>query len=94
MRVGKFAVVGITEVGFAEESETLIVISSHVRELIDCRAGRVIARDTAVEHRSAWYGSHDLIGHGFGPLSGRQIRLAGAGGGGLLTLTRDGWGAA
>ncbi len=91
--LAKLQVPGITEIGFAEDSDVLIVISSHMRELIDCRSGRVIARDTGIEHRSAWYGHHDLIAHGFGLLSGREIRLSGAVGGGLLSLTPDGWGA-
>lgn len=84
---------GITEVGFAEDSETLLVLSGQGRELIDCRSGRRVARDSATEHRSSWYGPHDLIGQGFGPMSGRQIRLAGAGGGGLSGFAPDGWGA-
>ena len=91
--LGIVEIVGITEVGFAEDSEVLLVLSGHSRELIDCRSGRRLARDTATEHRSAWYGSHDLIGHGFGPMHGRQIRLAGASGGGLSFFTPDGWGA-
>jgi hypothetical protein len=80
-------------VGFAEDSETLLVISNHSRELIDCRTGRRVSRDTAVEHGSAWVGAHDLLGHGFALLAGREIRLAGISGGGLCALTRDGWGA-
>src|SRR5580704_5782584 len=73
--LGIVEVTGITEVGFAEDSEVLLVLSGHSRELIDCRSGRRLARDTGTEHRSSWYGPHDLIGNGFGPLHGQQIRL-------------------
>ena len=91
--LGIVPIVGITEVGFVEDSEVLLVLSGHDRELIDCRSGKRLARDTAIEHRSSWYGAHDLIGHGFGPMHGRQIRLCGAGGGGLPCFAPDGWGA-
>ncbi|HZL34574.1 MAG TPA: hypothetical protein VFC78_04635 [Tepidisphaeraceae bacterium] len=92
-RVGAVGVVGITEVGFAEDSELLLVLSGHGREVIDCRTGGRAARDYEMGHRSSWYGHHELIGLGFGPLANRQVRLAGAFGGGLLTVARDGWGA-
>ena len=91
--LGTIAIGDIMEVGFAEDSEMLLVLSGHDRELIDCHSGRRVARDPGVEHRSSWYGAHDLIGNGFGPMSGRQVRLAGVGGGGLARITRDGWGA-
>lgn len=92
--VGIAPIVGITEVGFPEESELLLVLSGHGREVIDCRTGSRVARDYSMEHRSSWYGHHDLIGLGFGPLANRQVALAGAFGGGLPTVTRDGWGVA
>ena len=91
--LGTIAIGGITEVGFADDSEVLLMLSGHDRELIDCRSGKRLARDTGTEHRSSWYGPHDLIGNGFGPLHGRQIRLAGASGGGLCFFAPDGWGA-
>jgi hypothetical protein len=91
--LGTIVITDIMEVGFAEDSEMLLVLSGHGRELIDCRSGRRVARDPGVEHRSSWYGAHDLIGQGFGPMTGRQMRLTGAGGGGLSFITRDGWGA-
>jgi hypothetical protein len=92
-RLGTVHFGGLTEVGFAEDSELLLVLSGHGRGVIDCRTGRNVARDMAPEDPSTWYGHHDLIGHGIGPLRGREIRLAGASGGGLLAITRDGWGA-
>ena len=91
--LGRIGIGGITEVGFVEDSEVLLVISGHSRELIDCRTGKRIARDTSVEHRSSWYGPHDLIANGFGPANSRQIRLAGSSGGGLPVFSPDGWGA-
>ena len=91
--MGLAAITGITEVGFAEDSELLLVLSGHSREIVDCATGTIVARDTSTEHRSSWYGPHDLIGIGFGPLNGRRIALAGPSGGGLPAFTRDGWGA-
>jgi hypothetical protein len=93
-RLGDVPIIGITEIGFAEDSELLLVLSGHGREVIDCRSLARPARDYSMEHRSAWYGRHDLIGMGFGPLSNRHVALSGAFGGGLPTVTRDGWGAA
>ncbi len=89
--VGTVEIGGITEVGFAEDAELLLALSGHDRQVIDCKSGRRLARDTSTEHRSAWYGSHDLVGNGFGPLHGRRIALAGTVGGGLPLFTRDGW---
>jgi hypothetical protein len=91
--MGLAPITGITEVGFAEDSELLLVLSGQSREIIDCATGKIVARDKTTEHRSSWYGPHDLIGMGFGPLNGRRIALAGASGGGLPVFTRDGWGA-
>lgn len=91
--LGTVVVGGITDVGFADDSDLLLILSGHSREIADCQAGKLAARDTATEARSTWYGRHDLVGNGFGPLNGRQVRLAGASGGGLVCFSRDGWGA-
>jgi hypothetical protein len=91
--IGTIQLDGITDVGFAEDLELLLALTAHSREIIDCRTGRRIARDGSIEHQSSWYGRHDLIGHGFGPLHGRDVRLSGPAGGGLLAITPDGWGA-
>jgi hypothetical protein len=89
--IGSITVGGLTEVGFAEDSDLLLVISSQGRGIIDCTTGQKIARDRSEENAETWYGSHFLIGQGFGPLDGKQVRLAGLSGGGLPVCTKDGW---
>lgn len=89
--IGTIAVGGLTEVGFDEESELMLVISSQGRSVIDCMTGQKIARDRSVDNTETWYGTNILIGLGFGPLRGKQVRLAGITGGGLAICTKDGW---
>ena len=91
--IGTANIPGITEVGFDDEKDLLLVLSSQARLIIDCRSGTMVARDAGIEHRSSWYGQHDLVANGFGPLHGRRVALAGACGGGLPAFSRDGWGA-
>jgi len=81
---------GLSEAGFDDDSELLLVISQHGREIIDCAAGQVVDRD-AIEDDKGWYGRDILTGIGFGPLDGKQVRLCGQYGGGLPVCTRDGW---
>jgi hypothetical protein len=88
---GSIAVGGLTEIGFADEGELLLVISSQGRSIIDCTTGEKVARDRSVDNTDAWYGTQVLIGLGFGPLEGKLIRLAGINGGGLAVCTKDGW---
>lgn len=88
---GSLAVGGLTEIGFAEDGDLLLVISSQGRGIIDCMTGQKIARDRSVDNTEAWYGPHILIGLGFGPLEGKQVRLSGINGGGLPVWTKDGW---
>lgn len=44
-----------------------------------------------MDNEDQWYGRDNLIAHGFGPLEGQQVRLAGISGGGLRRGTLDGW---
>jgi len=85
------AIGGLTEVGFADDSDLLLVFSSQGRGVFDCSTGERVARDRSVENVDSWYGPHILIGIGIGPLAGKQIRLAGLNGGGLPYSTTDGW---
>lgn len=81
---------GLTEVGFADNSELLLVLSWQGRGVFDCSDGRRLARDTSAD-RTDWYGHDNLIANGFGPLEGQYIRLCGLWGGGLPLFTKDGW---
>lgn len=85
------AVGGLTEVGFDDVTDLLLVFSSQGRGVFDCRAGERIVRDRSVAEVDSWYGPDMLIGNGIGPLAGKQVRLAGLNGGGLPCLTKDGW---
>lgn len=87
------AVGGLTAVGFADDSELLLVLSHQGRGVFDCRTGERVARDRSVDDMNAWYGADHLIGIGIGPLAGRHLRMAGLNGGGVPTITTDGWSA-
>lgn len=88
-KVADLHIGGLTDIGFAHDSDLLLVLSHAGRGLFDCTAGVRLARD------SGDY-SHDtgnLIAEGIGPLAGTEIRTAGLHGGGLSLVTEDGWSA-
>src|SRR5579863_298772 len=80
--IGGRAVGGLTEVGFADDSDLLLVVSSQGRGVLDCRSGEYVARDRT-EPNDSWYDERRLRAFGIGPLEGQLIRLAGLHGGGL-----------
>lgn len=81
---------GLTEVGFAPDSELLLVISSQGRGLFDPATGARVARDLAAD----WEGLDQprMTSLGIGPASDVLIRIAGLHGEGLPRSTADGWG--
>ncbi len=81
---------GLTEVGFADDSDLLLVVSSAGRGLFDCFTGTLIDRD-GDEPCQEWYDEQRLIATGIGSLCGTQIRLSGLHGGGLVSSGKDGW---
>ena len=83
------AVGGLLTLGFGENSDLLLVISSSGRGVFDCNLGSRMARD----HKDDSYDPIKLEAIGIGPLSDKFIRMSGLGGGGLPTNTNDGWGA-
>jgi hypothetical protein len=90
--ISSLAVGGLTEVGFVDDSELILVLSWQGRGVVDCVTGEKLARDRS-DDRGEWYGDDRLIAKGFGPLDGQLVRLSGIWGGGLPTFTTDGWGA-
>ena len=80
---------GLTEVGYARNSDLLLVVSAQGRGVFDCLSGERIARD----REENWDGLNQtlLVSPGIGPLEGQAVRLAGLHGGGLPTTTSDGW---
>jgi hypothetical protein len=89
-QIAAHAVGGLTEVGFADDSDLLLVVSSQGRGVIDCRSGERVARDRT-EPDDGWYDERRLRAFGIGPLEGQLIRLAGLHGGGLLNCGKGGW---
>jgi hypothetical protein len=87
-KVGDFAVGGLTDVGFADSSDLLLVISSTGRGLFDCRSGEQIARDSSEDFE---FNTANLYAQGIGPLAGQRIRTAGLHGGGLAVGSDDLW---
>jgi hypothetical protein len=84
------AVGGLTEVGFGDDSDFLLIVSSQGRGVVDCRTGERVARDRT-EPDDFWYDERRLLAKGIGPLEGKTIRLAGLHGGGLLNGGQQGW---
>jgi hypothetical protein len=91
--VGGSAVGLLTDVGFARGSDLLLVVSSNGRGVFDCATGERIARDRTVPDADSadWQDCFELEAQGIGPLKGQIIRTAGLFGGGLPSITRDGW---
>jgi hypothetical protein len=88
--MGSHAIGGLTEVGFADNTDLLLIVSRQGRGVIDCRTGQRVAHDRT-EPDDNWYDERRLRALGSGPLEGSLIRLAGLHGGGLLNCGRDGW---
>ncbi|MDP9317232.1 MAG: hypothetical protein M3R24_41315 [Chloroflexota bacterium] len=88
--VGVYGVGGLENIGFAEESELLLIVSSSGRGVLNCTTGERVARDYDTDIPSM----HNIIQlqtPGIGPLTDHMIRMAGLHGGGLSTITHDGW---
>ncbi|MBD1857982.1 hypothetical protein H6F69_20485 [Leptolyngbya sp. FACHB-1624] len=86
-RLAAFSIGGLRSVGYDRESDNLLVVSSQGRGVIDCLKGQKIARDDEEYYENETY----LEAQGIGILSDRIIRMAGLFGGGLPTITEDGW---
>lgn len=84
-----YAVGGLIAVGYAEDSDLLLVISTQGRGVFDCRSGTKVARDHADAYE--FFDEIKLTAQGIGPLEAHIIRIAGLYGGGLPNSTRDGW---
>lgn len=80
---------GLTEVGFAPETDDLLVVSSFGRGLFDCLTGERIARDPEEDFRKP--GDSELAALGIGKYSSQSFKLSGLHGGGLDLVSKDGW---
>ena len=81
-----FAVGGLIQVGFAPQSDYLLVVSHQGRGVFDCASGQKLARDS-----SDAFDESELTAEGIGVLTGQKIHTAGLFGGNLPTTTADGW---
>jgi hypothetical protein len=91
--IGTYAIGGLLFVGYEENSDLLLVVSSQGRGVFDCITGTLVARDrVSPEYEDdAWLDRVRLMSLGIGPLEDKLIRLAGIDGGGLPHTTEDGW---
>jgi hypothetical protein len=88
--VGGSGIGGLTEIGFADGSDDLLVVSHQGRGLFDCLNGERLARDREELFENA--DGSGLTAPGIGKYEMTIFRMAGLCGGGLMTSTRDGWG--
>lgn len=88
------AVAGLTEVGYAPDSDLLLAISEN-RGVFDCSFGttqRKVARDKDTQGwLEGWRDSKNLTAIGIGPIEGQTVRLAGMFGGGMKLTSPDHW---
>lgn len=75
-KTDSFAVGGLREIGFYEDTELLLVLSSHGRGLFDCVTGTKIARDYSDYYTESWDHETGIV-EGIGPLNGKQIICGG-----------------
>lgn len=88
-RVATCPIEGLLQVGYAEGSDLLLVLSSQGRGIFDCLTGTRLAGDEQDAYE--FFDPIRLMARGFGPLERQTIRMAGLFGGGLPVVTLDGW---
>ena len=82
------AVGGLTDIGFADDTDFLIVLSGQGRAVFGCTSGERVERDYDTDFPQDY---RNLTASGFGVLDGQTIRTVGLAGGGLARGTNDGW---
>ena len=81
---------GLLEIGFAADSELLLVVSHEGRGVFDCSTGKRVARDYEIDMEQ-WTDTIRLTAQGIGPLKRQTLSMAGIWGGGLPVCTADDW---
>ena len=89
-RVAVHGVDGLTEVGFAAESNFLVVVSELGRGVFDTVTGDRVSRHEDGE-TTDWFDEATKRALGIGPLDGEWVAVAGLCGGALPDVTGDGW---
>lgn len=87
--VGGSSIGGLTEVGYADGTDDLLVVSSQGRGVFDCLTGTRIARDAEGMFHNP--DASRLTAPGIGKHESTIFRMAGLSGGGLAASTNDGW---
>jgi hypothetical protein len=83
---------GITEIGYARDSDLLLVISTAGRGVYDCLTGERLAHRVVPPYDyDSWWFPTKLEALGIGPLENQAIRIAGLCGGGLPYHSSDNW---
>jgi hypothetical protein len=88
-KVGEYAIGGLLAIGYAPQSDYLLVASSQGRGVFDVAQGEKVARDADTSNN--WLNEIQLTAIGIGPISSQVIRIGGLLGGGLPLMTHDGW---
>ena len=87
MRIATVTAEGLQSVGFAPNTELLLMVSAQGREVFDLETGDVVSHDP-----EPYIGERvQLRAQGIGPLEDHIIHMSGALGGGLPLTTEDGW---
>lgn len=71
-----FAIGGLREMGFYQDTNYLLLLSSQGRGLFDCLAGEKIARDSYDYYSEEWDSNTGLV-KGIGKLSDKEIKCGG-----------------
>jgi hypothetical protein len=83
---------GLIAVGYGSDTDLVLTASLDGRALFDCASGKRLAENLdCLNSDSTWYDDVQLRAIGIGALRGRHVSMAGAHGGGLRRMTRDGW---
>jgi hypothetical protein len=80
---------GVTAVGFGAGTELMLVLTHSGLGIVDATTGSIVARE--VEMDEIYNNPYPVYATGIGPLAGERVPLAGLWGGGLRTMTSDGW---
>jgi hypothetical protein len=88
--VSSTVVGGLMQVGYADGTDDLLVVSSQGRGLFDCKTGQRIARDDDDSFPNS--DESEMTAPGIGTHAETIFHLAGLQGGGLAACTRGGWG--
>ena len=86
--VGTYFIGGLTDIGFGDDSDLLLLLSADGRGVFDCQTGERLARDRT---KGDYFQPYALTAEGIGPLGGQTVRTSGLQGGGLPQSCRSGW---